>query len=296
MQLFMPVLLALGLAGAADPGYFAETEAWRAQRAADLTREDGWTALVGLHWLDRTKTAAIGSGEGNDIVVAHAPERLGHFHHDGTHWIFTPAEGADVRTRGDGVEVATATRMTTDRQAAADGGRALHLQAGTLHWTLIERGLGAGLRIWDSGAPSRVGFRGLDWFAPDTRWRITAEWMAHDPPRTIEIATVLNTLEPMRNPGAVRFQIGGRSYTLEALAEEGDSQLFFLFADRSNRAETYGAGRYLHAEFPGPNRAVVLDFNRAVNPPCAYTAFATCPLPPPENRLDLHVRAGEKRY
>lgn len=296
MVVLPPLLLALGLAGAPDAVYLADLEASRMQRAANLTREDGWTALVGLHWLDAEASTSIGSDPGNDLVVAHAPAVLGRFHLQNGRWLFTPAEGADVVARGDGTALAGPVAMTTDREAAAAGGSATRLQAGSLHWTLIQRGLGTGLRIWDSEAPGRVGFKGLNWFAPDPGWRIEAAWVPHDPPRTIEIATVLNTLEPMRNPGALHFERDGRKYVLEALADEGDAQLFLIFADRSNRADTYGAGRYLYADVPALNGTVLLDFNRAVNPPCAYTPFATCPLPPPENRLDLSIEAGEKRY
>lgn len=283
--------------GSSDEHYQAELAAWRESRAASLTRDDGWTALVGLHWLDPAQPMSMGSRADNQIVIDGLPERLGHFRfHEGV-WSFVVESAGSVRVRGETRAIDQLDiPMLSDRQAAAQAATPTRLQSGPVHWALIERGQQTGVRIWNADAPTRLGFKGLSWFDPDTSWRVTGQWIEHDPPRIIEVATVLNTLEPMRNPGAVRFERDGRTFVLEALAEEGDTQLFFIFADRSNRSETYGAGRYLYTDGPPLNGDVILDFNRAFNPPCAYTAFATCPLPPPENRLDARVDSGEMRY
>jgi uncharacterized protein (DUF1684 family) len=107
---------------------------------------------------------------------------------------------------------------------------------------------------------------------------------------------VLGMTENMISPGALSFSIDGRSYRLEPVLEKGSAQLFIIFADKTNGIETYGAGRYLYADPPGPDGTVILDFNKAHNPPCAFTKFATCPLPPHQNRMDLRVEAGEKKY
>ena len=297
MPACIAALLALLLVAPADDTYLAELAQWREGRAVSLVREDGWLALVGLHWLDRDTRTRIGAAADNDIVVAGLPDHFGSFTFARDSWALELEPGMTARTRGDdGPALQGRIAMLSDRAAAAAGVAATRIQGGSAHWLLIERGGRTGLRIWDTQAPTRSGFKGLTWFDVDPAWRLEGRWVAHDPPRTIEVATVLNTVEPMRNPGAVHFERDGKTFVLEALAEPGDEQLFFIFADRSNRRDTYGAGRYLYAALPDSEGRVILDFNRAYNPPCAYTAWATCPLPPPENRLDLPVTAGERRY
>ncbi|MCB0501022.1 MAG: DUF1684 domain-containing protein, partial [Cyclobacteriaceae bacterium] len=138
------------------------------------------------------------------------------------------------------------------------------------------------------------GFTGIERYPVDAGWRYEARWVPHEEGRSIDIATVLNTIEPMPNTGTIEFEREGKTHRLEVV-DEGDGALFVIFADRTNAKETYGAGRFLYAD-PLDAEHVVIDFNKAYNPPCALNAFSTCPLPPPENRLDLAVTAGEKRY
>ena len=161
--------------------------------------------------------------------------------------------------------------------------------------TVIERAGRHALRVKDADAPTRTGFAGLDYWPADPAWRVTGRFVPHPAGRTLDVASVINTIEPMPNPGAIEFERGGHHYRLEAL-DEGDGGLSLIFADRTNGHGSYGAGRFLDADMPGADGRVVLDFNRSYNPPCAFTAYATCPLPPPENRLDLAVTAGEKIY
>ncbi len=296
MTLF--ALLVLGVAGSAAPdaAYLAELRQWREARAASLTRDDGWTALIGLHWLEPGKPVTIGAASDNDIVVAAMPERFARLEFQEGVWFMALPPGQTAERRGSDEVVTGRVALVSDQAASKAGIEATRIQVGSAHFVLIERGGRAGLRIWDAQAPSRTGFTGLSWFDPDPSWRVSGRWIAHDPPRTIDIATVVNTVEPMANPGSVVFERDEKTYVLEALADPADEQLFFIFADRSNRHETYGAGRYLYAARPDVEGRVTLDFNRAFNPPCAFTPYATCPLPPPENRLDLQVGSGEGRY
>jgi uncharacterized protein len=166
---------------------------------------------------------------------------------------------------------------------------------GNANFQVIERSGRYGLRVKDNDAATRKAFPGhMDNWPIDPAWRIEAKFEPHPPGTTIEIASIINTLDPMPNPGAVVFEKDGKTYRLEAV-DEGDGQLFLIFADRTSGKETYGAGRFLYAA-PAVDGKTIVDFNKSYNPPCVFTPYATCPLAPPENRLDLAVTAGEKKY
>lgn len=268
----------------------AEIEAWHAARAERLKKPDGWLSLVGLHWVEEG-THRIGSGGDNDIVVNTGPAVLGTIEREGDTIHFTPDPAAGVsvvpaaegRVRLQPDSAGTPTLVRFNREAAS--------------FLLIERSGRYALRVRDADAPTRTGFTGIEHFPIDPAWRVEARFVPHPPGKTIDIASVINTLDPMDNPGAVEFEVGGKPFRLEAIAETKDATSYFLiFADRTNRESTYGAGRFVYTEGLPQDGRVVLDFNKAYNPPCALNAYSTCPLPPPENRLDLAVTAGEKRY
>ncbi|MBX3725490.1 MAG: DUF1684 domain-containing protein [Xanthomonadales bacterium] len=270
----------------------AELDGWRAQRAAGLAAPTGWLNLIGLHWLDG-RPVVLGA-IGADLVVEDLPPVLGTLSRDAAgEWTLALAEG--VQAEVDGATVTGPVAMTSDRGASPERPQT-RLRHGPVRMALIERGTRTGLRIWHADAAAKAGHAGLTWYPPDPDWRLEARWQAHPPGRTLDIATVIDTIEPMANPGALVFEHGGRSHRIETLREEGSEQLFLIFADRTSGRATYGAGRYLYTALPDDQGRVALDFNRAYNPPCAYTAFATCPLPPPENRLDLRIEAGERAY
>ena len=168
------------------------------------------------------------------------------------------------------------------------------LQLGRLRFQLIDRGERIGVRIKDPEARARKEFKGIPTFAPSEKWRITARWEPADPPREIAVPNVLGEIERSPSPGTAVFTVDGKEYRLTPVLEVDSPDLFFIFADETNRTETYGAGRFLYAQ-PAKGGTVILDFNQAYNPPCAFSAFATCPLPPKQNRLALRVEAGEKR-
>lgn len=265
----------------------AEVEAWRKTRLERLERPDGWLSLVGLHWID-PGTLKLGSAPGNDIVLATGPAQLGTLESDGKRVVLTLEPGVDA-TIGDGT-----TRSAT---LASDATEAPTLVTfGSANFHVIERSGRLALRVKDAEAPTRTGFLGLDNYPIDPAFRFDARFERHPAGKTIPIANIIGTLDAMANPGAVVFEKDGATYRIEAV-DEGDGQLFLIFADRTSGKETYGAGRFLYAAPPaeGSDR-VVVDFNRAYNPPCVFTPHATCPLAPPENRLDLAITAGEKRY
>lgn len=280
-------------ATAADPVMAAMTEhqqqvaAWRAGRVERLTAEDGWLSLIGLHWLPANTTQTLGNGEGNDIDLQVGPARLGTLKWSDGGAQLEVAVGAEVMVDG---QPATVVDLSV-----ADGAPPVVARFGSANFQLIERGGKHALRVKDNQAATRVGFTGINYFDIDPSWRIDARFEAYDEPRTIEVATVVGTLEAYPNPGRIVFDRDGKTHSIEALVEEGSEQYFLIIADRSSGKETYGMARYLYAG-PVVDGRIVVDFNRAYNPPCAFTAFATCPMPPEGNRLDLYVASGEKTY
>jgi uncharacterized protein (DUF1684 family) len=264
-----------------------EVETWRAGRLERLHRPEGWLSLVGLHWVEPGKHS-VGSAADNGIVLATGPAHLGDITLEGKRATFSLAQGAAATFDGVDQRSGELSPDTSEKPTK--------VHFGSASFILIERGGRYALRVWDSEAKTRTGFVGLDYYENDPSWRVAAKFEPHPQGATIEVANVLGTLEPMVNSGVVTFEHGGKKFRLEAI-DEGDGQLFLVFGDRSNGKETYGAGRFLYAAPPAAGSdAVVIDFNKSYNPPCVFTPYATCPLPPPGNRLDAVVTAGEKKY
>ncbi|HWS76969.1 MAG TPA: DUF1684 domain-containing protein [Thermomonas sp.] len=261
---------------------------WRARRVIDLTRTDGWTSLVGLHWLD-PGTHRVGSGADNGIRLAMGPEHLGVFSVRGKQVGFVP----DAVVVVDGEPQIGAASLRTDGDA--EGPSKLVFDGGKGLLTVIERGGRLALRVKHADAESRLRFTGIDYWTGGRDWQVPATFIAYPKGKTLPIANIIGTTDQIPNPGAVVFERGGKTHRLEAL-DQGEGTLFLVFADRTSGHGSYGAGRFLDAPMPDARGRVVLDFNQSYNPPCAFTPFATCPLPPPENRLDLAVEAGERDY
>jgi uncharacterized protein (DUF1684 family) len=261
---------------------------WRAKRVIDLVRPDGWTSLVGLHWLD-PGTHRVGSGAGNGIRLSMGPDRLGTFTVRDGQVGFVP--DAVVVVDGEPQIGAASLRIDTH----PDGPSTLVFDGGKGLATVIERGGRLALRVKHADADSRLRFTGLDYFTGGRDWQIEARFIPHPAGKTLPIANIIGTTDLIPNPGALEFERNGKTHRLEAL-DQGEGTLFLVFADRTTGKGSYGAGRFLDAPMPDPQGRVLLDFNQAYNPPCAFTPFATCPLPPPENRLDLAIEAGERDY
>lgn len=287
----MIAILATSSAFALTPLSYEQTiEQWRTQRIEGLKKPQGWLSLVGLHWLDlKAGTQSVGRAADNAIVLATGPDRLGELSYADRRISFTPAKESGVTV--DEVVRNGAVELKPDSSGSPT---TLAFDNGEATIQLIERGEKFALRVRDARARTRSDFVGIENYAIDTSWRIQARFEPHAAGKTIEIANVIGQLEPMPNPGAVVFERDGKTWRLEAV-DEGDGSLFLIFADRTNGKETYGAGRFLYADAAVDGKTTV-DFNKAYNPPCAFNAYSTCPLPPPENRLDLAVTAGEKKY
>jgi uncharacterized protein len=273
-------------APAADDAYRAEVERWRREREERLKAEDGWLTVVGLHWLEEG-AHAMGRDPGLAVALPAGPGRAGVVERRGPQVKATLAEGLGATLNG---RPASGTvELTSDADGPANV-----LAFASLRLSVIKRGGRYGLRVRDAESPARRGFTGLRWFPVDEAWRVRARFEPARSPRTIPIPNVLGQVEPMPTPGRVVFTLGGREHSLEPVLERGETQLFFIFRDETAGGDTYPAGRFLYAD-PPRDGSVVLDFNRAYSPPCAFTDFATCPLPPPQNRLPLRIEAGELR-
>lgn len=272
-------------------GYQRSIETSRAERVAHLTAPDGWLSLIGLEWLKRGDNR-VGSAEDNDIVLKAGPAHLGviTLAKDGT-LDLQLAKDSGALIDGKPAERA---RLIDDLKAAA--GKPTTVSFGTASFYAIDRDGRKGLRIKDSEAATRKQFLGIDYFPTNPSWRIEATWVPAKPGETLEMGSVIGTIDKYPVPGKLEFTHDGRHFELLPVIEEpGDAQYFIVFADRTSGKETYGAARFLYID-PPKNGKVELDFNKAYNPPCAFTPFATCPLAPHENRLDLRVTAGEKKY
>lgn len=267
-----------------DAAVIENAHAWRERREARLTEPYGWLSLIGLEFLD-DGAHSVGRAPGSDIRVPDGPAVWGELRVRGDRVGFKNLAGNAVRVDD---EVREYALLKPD----GEGGPTT-VSSRTVRFHLIRRGDGMALRIRDSRAPTRMNFAGLEWFAPDPDWRIRARWEPHPPGRTLEIANVLGDLLDEPNPGRAVFERNGRTHTLEAV-DAGD-EVWFIFADRTSGRSTYGLGRFLYADKPAGDE-IVLDFNLAYNPPCAFNEYTTCPLPPQVNRLDLAVTAGEKKY
>jgi uncharacterized protein (DUF1684 family) len=244
---------------------------WRKTRDAALRAPDGWTSLAGLFWL-REGSNTFGSDAASDVPLPAGPARAGTLQLSGGK-ITVTMEGQTRTLTPDSKDVVTVGRLNL--------------------WP-IKRGDRYGIRLKDPESEYRRSFRGIEYFPIDEKYHITAQWVAE--PKQIPILNILGQTEPSENPGYAVFQVAGKEMRLYPIIEEpGDRQLFYIFRDLTTGKETYPAGRFFYSDMPKDGH-VVLDFNKAYNPPCAFTPYATCPLPPKENHLPVRVEAGEKTY
>ncbi len=259
---------------------------WRADRVASLKSADGWLNLVGLYWLKEGRNS-FGAAAGNDLVAPEgsAPARLGSFLVEDGAVTFRAAPETDVLH---GETPVTEMLLADDQEKEAT-----LLTSGSLAWTVIRRMDRLGVRLRDYDHPAVASFAGIESYPADPNWRIEARFEPYPEPRTIRVPTVVEGLgwEPTA-PGTLEFEARGRTLSLEAY--RSDDGFMIVFADGTTGDTTYPAGRYLKADLPADDGTTVLDFNKAYNPPCVFSEYATCPLATPRNRLPVAVEAGEK--
>lgn len=276
LAIMITTILFLALGAVQLPGdvvarQTAETETWRLERAEELKADRGWLAVSGLPWLKEGDTT-IGSAAGNDVRLADGPDVWGRI---------TNASGVVALNPLDGP-----SREITTEDPPFPVGRT---------WIqLIKRNERIGLRLWDPRNERKLGFEGLRWYEVKPEYRVSGHLTKSAKPSSVKIANVIGQLNDYPSPGVVEFELHGRTYKLTPVFETPkEDELFYIFKDATAAKTTYGAGRFVYSGLPDEDGNVVLDFNRAYSPPCAYTDFATCPLPPPVNRLDVAIEAGE---
>jgi uncharacterized protein (DUF1684 family) len=270
-----------------DPAYAAEIDAAWTEREARLTADDGWLTLTGLFWLEPGPNT-VGSAEDVAVRLPDGPDEVASLFL-GEEGIVTlvPVSGSDLTVNG---EAAIEQTLATDIGGAPD-----LMRTGRVLFYLIGRGDRLGVRVKDPESPSRRDFHGLERYPLDPAFRVTATFQPYPEPREVAIPTVIGEPSMMLAPGLLRFEIGGEPVSLEPyISTPGERTLFIVFRDTTSGDTTYGAGRFLDAELVEESHEVVLDFNLATNPPCAFTPFATCPLPTPENTLFVAIEAGER--
>ena len=283
---------------AQDASWEHELTTWRAQHVTDLLKPAGWLSLTGLEWLQPGDNS-FGTAADNKIrLTGNSPAHMGILHLEGSNVRLMPPAGGfpeDLR-----VADAPAKAQLLTVEADSDK-NAQHLTIGTLNMYVIRREAKIGLRVKDSKSPTLVGFHGLNWYAPDAKYRVKANWIPYAPPKSVTLATLAGTTYSQPVPGAAEFTIESKTYRLEPVLEDpAATQLFFILRDTTSATTTYKACRFLYTVLPSHGLdkpgELWLDLNRLENPPCAYTPFATCPLPPPQNRLAIALPVGEKRY
>ena len=290
--LLLFVGLSTGHAQKLGTNYKAEVDEFRLTRTKTLTAPDGWLSLVGLEWLSGGSNS-VGSAADNTVhLPVGTPPHLAIISQQGNGRdarlsISAPAQGFPLGLKIDGKE---AVAGALPRNAK--------LTSGSFTILILSRGERLGLRVKDENAATRTNFHGLNWYPVRQSYRIKARWIPYSVPHAVRIPTIIGTTLEEKVPGAAEFEIEGKQLRLEPIVE-GD-KLFFILRDRTSQTSTYQAARFLYTSLPSAGLSkpgeVVLDFNELVNPPCAYTAYATCPLPPPQNKLDVAIAAGEKRY
>jgi uncharacterized protein len=278
---FLGVSLSMSTAGTSD-NYLQEVEQWRAKRQSDLAKDFGWLTVVGLDWLKEGDNR-VGSDPASEVPLppGSAPPRVALISLRSGKVVLHPAPGVPLTLNG---KAAIETSLREDDDVVAIN----HLQ-----FYMIRRGDKAGIRLKDNQSDARKHFQGLSWYPVDPSWRIQAKYTPWPAPHSLVFHNTIGQEENAPSPGYVTFQKDGREFRLEPMLDEG--KLFFVLRDQTSGKTTYGASRFLYTE-PAKDGLVLLDFNKAENPPCAFTAYATCPLPPPQNRVTLAITAGEKNY
>lgn len=263
---------------------------WQARRTVSISGTNGWSTLVGLHWLPEGRSTCGSDTQQTHVFPAgRAPGFVGSWVREGQKVRFIPAAGVTATVDGHAVP---SRPLRTD----AKGAKPEILRIGDLSIAVIVRGDRVGLRVRDPQAPTRTHFQGLEYFPKRPDWMITGRLVPVKPGTVLPVLNILGDIEEMPAAGTVVFEKDGREFRLDVALDTEEDDLFLLFKDATSGQETYPAGRFLHAPKPGRDGVVTLDFNRAYNPPCAFTSFATCPLPPRQNRLGTRVEAGELRY
>jgi uncharacterized protein (DUF1684 family) len=272
----------------AETDYVKAIEKWRNDEESNLKKETGWLTVAGLFWL-KDGINTVGAGPDFDVRLTDnfKKGKFGEIDFKNGAASLKVEEG--VEAQSDGKTISTTIQLVSDEK-----GKPTEIRTASQTFYLIKREDRFGIRLKDSNSKARLAFKGQHWFPIDESYKVTARFEAFPEPKEVMVPNVLGGKFKMKSPGTLKFSLKGKEYSLQPVVEE-DETLFIIFSDKSNLDKTYTSGRFLYAD-KAVNGEAVLDFNKAQNPPCAFTPFATCPLPPAGNNLDVEIKAGEKRY
>jgi uncharacterized protein (DUF1684 family) len=294
----LAVLTFLPAVSAQQPYSEKDELAWRAQHVADLQKPDGWLALVGLEWL-QPGDSSIGSAADNKIhLPADAPAHVAILRFsENIITLVPPKEGFPSGLKVDGTP-AKEQVLRADQDKDKQNSR---VSFGTMNFYVIRRADEVAVRVKDTKSPALQEFHALNWYRADGAYRVIAKWTPYNPAKNITLARLVGKSYSLRVPGVAEFNLQGKTFRLEPVLEDpSNPKLFFILKDTTSSETTYPACRFLYTGIPDHGLdqpgELVLDFNHLENPPCAYTSFATCPLPPAGNRLPIALPVGEQRY
>ena len=285
--LLSPAIL-LPLAGLGeDASYQKEIESWRMERETNLKKDGSWLTVAGLYWL-REGESTVGADSENDFVLPEgtAPAFVGAFTYEKGKVTFRANDGVTVVQKGKEEKPVSAVALEPGEKNA--------VALGKLSMWVHASGPRLAIRLRDLDSPIRKEFTGLQWFPVEPAYRVTAKFTPHSKPKDVEILNMLGDIERYQSPGVVDFELQGQAIRMEPVSDS-DAGLWFIFKDQTSGKETYPSARFLRTDNP-KDGSVVVDFNKAYNPPCAFNPYTTCPMPPKENRLKVRIEAGEKNY
>jgi uncharacterized protein (DUF1684 family) len=264
-----------------------EIEKWHAKRLEDVKAPNGWLNLIGLYWLE-PGINTFGSGADNALVFANTslPPKAGHFLLHGDTVTLVAEKDVVIKSGSDTIrnEIIFNAANKTNRT----------LDYGPIRWSIIKRDDKVGVRVRDLASKAVTDFKGVERFPVDINWRLPARFEKGDSLRTIEVTNIIGQTVAQPSPGTIVFTVNDVEHRLDVM--EGNEEFFIVFADATTGHDTYGGGRFINVKKPDTEGNTIIDFNKAYNPPCVFSPYATCPLPPPQNHLKLKVVAGEKTY
>jgi uncharacterized protein (DUF1684 family) len=271
--------------------YTEEIKQWQTNRSKQISREDGWLSLAGLFWLEEGINS-IGSDPTNVVVLpkGSTPQKAGTITLKNGKLSLISTNPATFKYKD---SLITKMNLISDEAGKT---KPTILTAGSTSFFAIKRGDKFGIRIKDKNNPALKNFKSLDFYSPNPEWRINGVYKLYTEPKVMEIASVIGTVETDTFRGTLNFQINEKKCNLDVTSDPVTKELYLMFTDETTGKETYGNGRQLSISKPDENGNVIIDFNKAINWPCAYTPYATCPIPPKQNHIPVRIEAGEKKY
>ncbi len=269
-----------------SPQYISEVKEWHKKRIENLKKENGWLNLAGLYWLKQGDNK-FGTNKSNDVIFPEgkAPEFIGSLILNES--VVTVKVNSGIEVKSNAVNVST-LELKNDTQGETI------LELGSLRWFIIKRGNKYGVRLRDLESPLLKSFKGIETFPINLDWKFEAKLVEYNPPKKVEVPNVLGMIDTSLVSAALTFEKDGVVYKLDPI--DAGKQYFIIFADETSGNESYGAGKFIYIDKADSTGKIYIDFNKAFNPPCAFTKYATCPLPPKQNHLKLKITAGEKMF